>query len=81
MDEASKMLQKQQEELERIRKHRSTLSNKEGLRTTLNTLFMVLALVGVVLYFWMPDRHVVGMAIIAVGMVLKVAEFFVRFMF
>ena len=57
MDEASKMLQEQQEELERIRKHRSTLSNKEGLRTTLNTLFMVLALVGGALFLAARPSH------------------------
>lgn len=51
------------------------------LRNTLNAIFMLLALVGVVLYFAMPSNHIVGMGIIAVALVVKIAEFFIRFMF
>ena len=53
----------------------------EGVRKVLNVLFLVLALVGIVLYFSKPDQHVYGMTIIAIGMVVKIAEFFIRFMF
>ncbi len=57
------------------------MKNREEVRNILNTLFMLLALIGVVVYFAFPAHHVVGLVIIGVGMVLKIAEFFIRFMF
>ncbi len=81
MEDIDKMLEQQQEELERIRRKRGGVTNTESLRKVLNVLFLILALVGVVLYFSMPDRHLVGLCVIALGMVLKIAEFFIRFMF
>lgn len=57
------------------------MQNREQTRNILNTLFLLLALIGVVLYFAFPAHHVIGLAVIGVGMVLKVAEFFIRFMF
>ena len=55
--------------------------NYPQLRNTLNTVFMIVALVGVVTYFAFPAHHIVGLAIIGVAMVVKVIEFFIRFMF
>ncbi len=57
------------------------MSNNQELRNTLNTLFLLLALIGLVLYFAFPAHHIIGLVVIGVGMVLKVIEFFVRFMF
>ena len=57
------------------------MKNREEVRNILNTLFMLLALSGVVLYFALPHHHIVGLAVVGVGMVLKIAEFFIRFMF
>ena len=57
------------------------MNNREEVRNILNTLFMLLALIGVVLYFAMPHNHIVGISVVGVGMVLKIAEFFIRFMF
>ena len=57
------------------------MKNREEVRNILNTLFMLLALFGVVLYFAMPHNHIVGISVVGVGMVLKIAEFFIRFMF
>ena len=57
------------------------MENKAELRNTLNTIFLLLALVGLVLYFAIPAHHIIGLAVIGVGMVLKVIEFFIRFMF
>ncbi|MCR5181364.1 MAG: hypothetical protein K6C30_09180 [Bacteroidaceae bacterium] len=57
------------------------MKNREETRNILNTLFMLLALIGVVLYFAFPAHHLIGMIVIGVAMVLKIAEFFIRFMF
>lgn len=57
------------------------MKNRDEVRNLLNTLFLLLALIGVVVYFAVPAHHVIGLAIIAVGMILKVVEFFIRFMF
>ena len=53
----------------------------EQMRRVLNTLFLILAVVGLVLYFAMPDRHLVGIAVIGAGMFLKIIEFLLRFLF
>ena len=55
--------------------------NREETRNNLNTLFLLLALVGVVLYFAMPAHHLIGLAVIAIAMIIKVVEFFIRFFF
>ena len=52
----------------------------EQMRRVLNTLFLILAVVGLVLYFAMPDRHLVGIAVIGAGMFLKIIEFLLRFL-
>ncbi|MBR3514228.1 MAG: hypothetical protein IKO12_07410 [Bacteroidaceae bacterium] len=54
---------------------------RDNIRNILNTLFLILAIVGMLLYFCYPSHHTYGLAVIAVGMVLKIAEFFIRFMF
>ena len=56
------------------------MKNREEVRNILNTLFMLLALIGLVLYFAMPHNHIIGISVVGVGMVLKIAEFFIRFM-
>ena len=57
------------------------MQNRAELRNTLNTVFLLLALVGLVLYFAIPDHHIFGIIVIAIGMIVKVVEFFIRFMF
>lgn len=57
------------------------MKNREQVRNVLNTVFMLLALVGVIVYFAMPAHHAVGLSIIGVALVVKIAEFFIRFMF
>ena len=54
---------------------------REETRNNLNTLFLLLALIGVILYFAWPAHHVVGLVVIAVAMVVKIIEFFIRFFF
>lgn len=57
------------------------MENREQVRNALNTIFMLLALVGVVLYFAVPAHHIIGLVVIGVALVVKIAEFFIRFMF
>ena len=57
------------------------MKNRDEVRNILNTVFMLMALIGVVVYFAIPAHHVVGLAIIAVALVVKIVEFFIRFMF
>ena len=81
MEDVSEMLAEQQRELERIRKKRGGNHDTERVRQILNIAFMILALAGIIIYFAYPERHVTGLSIIATGMVLKIVEFFIRFMF
>lgn len=53
----------------------------DAVRKVLNVVFMLLAIVGLVFYFVYPENRVVGLGIIGVGMVFKVVEFFLRFLF
>lgn len=42
-------------------------------------IFLLLAAVGLVLYFCSDNHHIAALAVIGVGMLFKVGEFFVRF--
>lgn len=66
-------------ELERIRRKRRRLSDHKGLRQALNMIFLLLAAVGLVLYFCSDNYHIAALAVIGAGMLFKVGEFFVRF--
>ena len=44
----------------------------------LNTLFLILAAIGLVMYFFGGEKHVPALIVIAAGMVLKVVEFILR---
>ena len=57
------------------------MKNREEIRNLLNTVFMLLALVGVVVYFAFPAHHIISLVIIGIALIIKVAEFFIRFMF
>ena len=57
------------------------MENREEVRNTLNTVFMLLALVGVVVYFAVPAHPLIGLIVVGVAMLVKIAEFFIRFMF
>lgn len=79
MGDANEMLAQQQRELERIRNKRGKGLNTKRLRKILNILFLVLAIIGFALYFTDEYRYA-GLMVIVVGMVVKVMEFFIRFM-
>ncbi len=76
------------EEIERhieeaARKERSNKSkfNIEKVRAALNIIFLACAVIGLIMYFAYPEHRLTGMAIVGVGMIFKVVEFFLRFLF
>lgn len=77
--QAEARLQRREEELERIRKRRRRTGDHQRLRQTLNMIFLLLAAVGLVLYFCSGNYHIAALAVIGAGMLFKVGEFFVRF--
>ena len=74
------MLEEQQRELERIRAKRGKRIDTDKVRQALNLIFLAFAVVGFILYF-QKDYRETGIMVIVVGMVVKVVEFFIRFMF
>lgn len=63
---------------ERAKKKRVSI---DDARKLLNIVFLVLAAVGVLVYFAFPEHRVQGLCVIGVGMFLKIIEFFLRFLF
>lgn len=68
-----------EERVERIRKKRQRIGNYDSLRNYLNGVFLVLAAIGLILYFSSEEHKFLAWGIIGVGMVLKVVELFIRF--
>ena len=66
---------------EAIRGSKSRVPSVYKVRSVMNLLFLVCAVIGLVLYFALPDRHIIGMAVIGAGMFFKIIEFFLRFLF
>ena len=75
MEDVNEMLAEQQRELERVRGKRNRKMDTSSIRQILNIVFLILALIGIVLYFSFPDKHIMGMTVRGVGMVVKIAEF------
>ena len=67
-----------EEQVERIRRKRAGQRDSTKVRMALNTLFLVLAAVGLGMYFFGGDNHVPALIVIAVGMLFKVVEFILR---
>ena len=67
-----------EEQVERIRRKRAGQHDNTKIRMVLNTLFLVLAAIGLAMYFFGSANHVPALCVIAVGMVLKVIEFILR---
>ncbi len=80
MDDAGKMLEEQQRELERIRAKRRRGFDTRKVRKALNIIFLALAAVGFALYFKHGYRDT-GILVIVIGMVVKIIEFILRFVF
>ena len=68
-----------EEQVERIRRKRNCHFDNDKVRIALNTLFLILAAIGLVMYFFVGENHVPGLIVIAVGMLFKVVEFILRF--
>lgn len=69
------------EETARKEHEKRRVLNVDTVRRVLNVAFLVCAVVGLILYFALPERHILGMSIIAAGMFLKIIEFLLRFLF
>jgi hypothetical protein len=67
-----------EEQVERIRRKREHHFDNAKVRLALNTLFLVLAAIGLVMYFFGGEKHVPALIVIATGMVFKVVEFILR---
>lgn len=82
MSNAKEELEALEAEVQRIRNRRRSGFGREKLRSILNTLFLILAGIGVVLYIYLPDEdhgRVPALALIGVAMFIKIMEFILRF--
>ena len=68
-----------EEQVERIRNKRQRNADHTRIRQILNSAFLLLAAIGLVMYFWDDTHHTYALAVIAFGMLLKIVEFFIRF--
>lgn len=53
----------------------------EKVRALLNIIFIICAVIGIIIYFAYPEQRLIGMGTIGAGMIFKVVEFFLRFLF
>ncbi|MBR4307483.1 MAG: hypothetical protein IKT83_05795 [Bacteroidaceae bacterium] len=65
-------------QVERIRKKRAKQFDKTKLRVALNVLFLLLAAIGLAMYFFFDTNNVTALLVIAFGMLFKVVEFILR---
>ncbi len=68
-----------EEQVERIRQKRKHNFDNDKVRMALNMLFLILAAIGLVMYFFGGENHTTALIIIAIGMLFKVVEFVLRF--
>ncbi len=69
-----------EEQVERIRQRRNRRTDVGRLRQILNTAFLILAAIGLVWYYTDAEHRLWALGVIGIGMLLKIVEFFVRFM-
>jgi len=67
-----------EEQVERIRKKRAGQYDGTKARAVLNVLFLVLAAIGLAMYFFGGENHMPALLVIGIGMVFKVIEFILR---
>jgi hypothetical protein len=67
-----------EEQVERIRKKRAKQFDKTKLRVALNVLFLLLAAIGLAMYFFFDTNNITALLVIAFGMLFKVVEFILR---
>ncbi len=61
------------------KEHHRGLS-RDKIRNLLNMLFLAGAAIGIILYFALPESRFTGLSVIGIAMLLKIIEFFLRFM-
>lgn len=67
-----------EEQVQRIRQKRTRHLDKSRPRMVLNTLFLILAAIGLTMYFFGGENHTQALIVIGIGMLFKVAEFILR---
>lgn len=67
-----------EEQVERIRKKRAKQFDKTKIRVALNVMFLLLAAIGLAMYFFFDTNNVTALLVIAFGMLFKVVEFILR---
>ncbi len=67
-----------EEQVEHIRKKRAKQFDKTKIKTALNVLFLLLAAIGLAMYFFFDTNNVTALLVIALGMLFKVIEFILR---
>lgn len=67
-----------EEQVERIRQKRAKRFDNTKVRIALNFLFLIMAVVGLCMYFFGSPNHVPALIVIAIGMMFKVIEFMLR---
>lgn len=67
-----------EEQVERIRKKRAKQFDKTKIKTALNVLFLLLAAIGLAMYFFFDTNNVTALLVIALGMLFKMIEFILR---
>ena len=67
-----------EEQVERIRKKRAKQFDKTKIRVALNVLFLLLAAIGLAMYFFFDTNNITALLVIAFGMLFKVVEFILR---
>ena len=67
-----------EEQVERIRRKRTKRHDSAKARLILNTLFLILAAIGLAMYFFGGENHFLALIVIAIGMLFKVVEFILR---
>lgn len=55
--------------------------DRNTVRMILNTIFMIGAIASVIIYFAFPDERGLFTIVIMSSLVVKIVEFFIRFMF
>ena len=68
-----------EEQVERIRRRRQKDVSHTKIRQILNSLFLLLAIIGLAMYFLNDNNPTDALIVIGVGMLLKIVEFFIRF--
>lgn len=68
-----------EEQVQRIRAKRNRHADKYRIRQMLNAAFLIISAIALVLYFCTDNFHFQALVILAVALVIKCVEFFVRF--